>query len=155
MVAMGTHLPDRYDGSLNTRCCCNLVGASDHLIPRRKPLRNGGCLSIWRLVWTLLLFAGLGVIVLVPKLLIDLALERKGKWLTVVEFVNGLCIAIALLAGVYALLIGAVQLWDESWQAFLLSAGVLAFVIYFYIAKTEAERKTELTPKAAEEIVRQ
>jgi len=95
------------------------------------------------------------VIVLVPKLLIDLALERKGKWLTVVEFVNGLCIAIALLAGVYALLIGAVQLWDESWQAFLLSAGVLAFVIYFYIAKTEAERKTELTPKAAEEIVRQ
>jgi hypothetical protein len=44
-------------------------------------------------------------------------------------------------------------------KAFLISAGALAFVIYFYLTKADArekeQRKSELTPKAAEQIVRQ
>jgi hypothetical protein len=56
-------------------------------------------------------------------------------------------------------MIGVARLWDESWQAFLVSAGALAFVGYFYLAKAEtqheAQRKAEFTPKAAEEIVKQ
>jgi hypothetical protein len=56
-------------------------------------------------------------------------------------------------------MIGAGRLWDRSAWAFLVSAGALAFVIYFYIAKADAreseKRKSEVTPKKAEKIVQQ
>jgi hypothetical protein len=43
-----------------------------------------------------LAMVGVGAVVMAPKLLIDLAWEKRGKWLTVAQFVNGLCIIIAV-----------------------------------------------------------
>lgn len=100
-------------------------------------------------------FVGLGIVMTIPRLLVDSALEKGGKWLGAVEFISGLCIAVVVLVVGYALAIGTSELWDEVWYAFLISAGSLAFVIYFHIAKGEAKRKAEFTPKTAETIVQQ
>lgn len=66
-----------------------------------------------------------------------------------------ICLAWVGIAGSYALIVGGAKLWDESWQIGLVSAAALAWVIYFYYAKDEANQKRELTPKLAEEIIRQ
>jgi hypothetical protein len=104
--------------------------------------------------WVLLAIVGLTVLSL-PKVLIDVAWEKEGKWLIAAYIVNAICIALAGLAGLYAVITGASRLLDENWQVALLAGGATAFVIYFYIAKGEARQKTELTPKVAQEILRQ
>jgi hypothetical protein len=53
------------------------------------------------LVWGLLGLVVLGVIVLIPQAPVTYALQKKGKWLKAIEFVNGLCVAVAGLAVAY------------------------------------------------------
>lgn len=112
-------------------------------------------MSIAEVAQVILVLAAFGVIVYVPKFLIDVAWEREGRWLTVAWVVNVLCMVVAVPAGGYALIVGAVKLSEKSWPTFLVSAGALAFVIYFYVAKGRAKEKTELTPKLAAEIIEQ
>src|SRR6266498_639082 len=95
----------------------------------------------------LLLVMAMLAVLSVPKVLVDVAWQKGGKWLTVAWVVNGICIVIVAFAGLYALIIGLTKFWDEDWKVGLLAAGALAFVVYFYISMDEAKRKTELTPK--------
>jgi hypothetical protein len=83
------------------------------------------------LLWLL----GLGVVAAIPVFLVNLALDRKGKLLTVIEAANFVCSLVGVFAGVYILLIGAQALWNESWKMFLIAAGASTFAIYFYIQK--------------------
>ena len=110
-------------------------------------------------VWIVITLIAFVSPIFVSQLLVQHALEKKGNWLKFVELLNGICAFIAGMALLYVFVIGAGRLWDRSGWAFLVSAGTLAFVIYFYLAKTDAveseKRMGEFTPKQAEKIVQQ
>ena len=107
------------------------------------------------IVWAILIVAGFFTAVSLPAWLIDIAWERKGKWLSVTWIITGLCMLIAGFSAVYALIVGIAKLWDENWQIGLVSVGAIAFIVYFYTAKDKAKQRSELTPKLADEIIRE
>ena len=109
-------------------------------------------------VWLFLIFVVFGITVSLPRWFIDTAWERKGKWLSAAEAINGLCIFVAAVGIIGTLGAGLDRIFDPYFYELLLAAGALAFTVYFYIAKNEAKRAEKLkplTPKAANEIVRQ
>jgi O-antigen/teichoic acid export membrane protein len=86
---------------------------------------------------------GVGVVLGVPVFLINLALDRKGKLLKVLELVNLICSVVGVLAGVIALLMGAIELYNEDWKLFLVVAGASAFAIYFHVQKYDQSHPTK------------
>jgi hypothetical protein len=107
------------------------------------------------IVWGILILAGFFTAVSLPAWLIDIAWERKGKWLSAAWIITGLCMVIAGFSAVYALIVGIAKLWDENWRIGLVSAGAVAFIVYFYTVKDKTKQKTELTPKLADEIIKE
>ncbi|HSS21663.1 MAG TPA: hypothetical protein VLL54_16440 [Pyrinomonadaceae bacterium] len=105
------------------------------------------------LVGILLSLAGLGAVCSLFKWLIDLGWKKGGKWLNAASVVNALSLLVILTLGLYVLIEGVAQLLDESWPIAFTFVGAVAYSAYFYIAKGEAKRKSQLTPKLAEEIV--
>jgi hypothetical protein len=90
-----------------------------------------------------------------PKWLADLGWEKGGKWLKIARILNTIWIAIAGLITAYTFLVGAEKLLYEHALIALLGCASVAYIVCFYVAKSAAKQKTELTPKLAEQIIKQ
>jgi hypothetical protein len=94
-----------------------------------------------------LVLLAIGAAVAVPKILIDLAWDRKGKLLGALQALNSVCLLIVTLAGVYFVITGAEELWKESQIAFAVVAGATAFAVYFHIQKHNANKDGPSNPR--------
>ena len=63
--------------------------------------------------------------------------DGKGKSFKVVEVMDVLCKIFLSFIGLYVVAAGVNQLWRQSWEISLMSAGALAFVIYYWMMRKQ------------------